>query len=195
MNAHKTVLLVMLLSLFSCQVFAENSGGYRYGVGIGSSIYDTIEGESKVFEGNLIYFSWSANEKANRLTLRESTHGLQVLTPVNVKKAQRNWDVEYSWDAYGYSNNALDLYVSPMVGGKLKEELTVTCRKQNEVCFDSYIDDWKIKDTKQQLRPLIGFNTGIRIKLFHVVANNNLFLKTDFEDTYYGIEITLGYQQ
>jgi hypothetical protein len=63
------------------------------------------------------------------------------------------------------------------------------------VCFDSFIDDWKITDKKQELRPLLGLQTGIRIKRFHVVINPQIFLKTDFENTYYGIEITLGGEQ
>lgn len=188
-------IVTFILVMFSIPVFSDDSESYRYGAGVGISSYDTTEGESTVFDGRSLYFSWRANEKTNRLTLRESTHGLQVLTPVNVRKAQRNWDVEYSWDEFGYSNKVINMYLAPLVGGKIKEKLTVTCRDQERVCFDSYISDWKIKDKKQQLRPLIGLNSGIRIKLLHVVANANVLLKTDFEDTYYGIEITLGGEQ
>jgi hypothetical protein len=173
----------------------KEQNNLRYGGGIGASFYDTIEGESKAFRGNLLYFSWQESHRKSRLTLRESAHGLQVLTSVNTKQAQRNWDVEYSWDEYGYSNQVIDLYLSPMIGGKVKEELTVKCRDTDRVCFDSFIDDWKITDKKQQLRPLLGLQTGIRIKRFHMVINPQIFLKTDFEDIYYGIEITLGGEQ
>jgi hypothetical protein len=173
----------------------KEQNNLEYGGGIGASFYDTIEGESKAFRGNIIYFSWQENSKKSRLTLRESAHGLQVLTSVNTKQAQRNWDLEYSWDEYGYSNQVIDLYLSPMIGGKVKEELTVKCRETDRVCFDSFIDDWKITDKKQELRPLLGLQTGIRIKRFHVVINPQIFLKTDFENTYYGIEITLGGEQ
>jgi hypothetical protein len=206
----KIITLIFALIIFSLPVFSKNSdysdehdeniiekkeADLRYGGGIGFSLYDTIEGKSKPCRGNYLYFSWSRTLKSNRLTLRESSHGLQVLTPINVKKSQRNWDVEFSWDEWGYSNKMIDIYFSPIVGGKVKEKLTVTCKKQSKVCFDSYIDSWKIIDKKQELRPLVGLNSGVRFKLFHVVVNNNLFIKTDFEDTYYGIEISLGGQQ
>jgi hypothetical protein len=191
----KIVTLIFALTLLSFPVLAKDTADLRYGGGLGASVYDTLDGESKPFRGNLLYFSWSENLKSNRITLRESTHGLQVLTPVNVKKSQRNWDVEYSWDEFGYSSRVIDFYLSPIVGGKIKEELTVTCREQGKVCFDSYIESWKITDKKQTLRPLVGLNSGVRFKLFHMVANANLFLKTDFQDSYYGIEISLGGQQ
>ena len=173
----------------------KEQNNLRYGGGIGASFYDTIEGESKAFRGNLIYFSWQENSKKSRLTLRESAHGLQVLTSVNTKQAQRNWDVEYSWDEYAYSNQVIDMYLSPIIGGKVKEELTVKCRETDRVCFDSYIENWKITDKKQELIPLIGLQSGVRIKRFHVVINPQVFLKTDFEDIYYGIEIALGGEQ
>jgi hypothetical protein len=191
----KIITLIFTITIFSLPVFAGDTEDLRYGGGIGASLYDTFDGESKPFRGNLLYLSWSRNLKSNRLTLRESTQGLQVLTPINTKKAQRNWDVEYSWDEFGYSNRVIDLYFSPIVGGKVKEELTVTCREQQKVCFDSYIENWKITDKKQELRPLIGLSSGVRVKLFHMVANFNVLLKTDFQDNYYGIEMSFGGQQ
>ncbi len=177
------------------KVVKKEENDLRYGGGIGASFYDTIEGESKAFRGNLLYFSWQEKHKKSRLTFRKSAHGLQVLTSVNTKQAQRNWDLEYSWDEYAYSNQVIDMYLSPMIGGKVKEELTVKCRDKDRVCFDSYIESWKITDKKQRLRPLIGLQSGVRIKRFHMVINPQVFIKTDFEDTYYGIEITLGGEQ
>jgi hypothetical protein len=193
----KILSLIFALTIFSLPVLAKDSdhSEFRYGGGIGVPSYDTFDGESKPFRGNSIYFSWSDNLKSNRLTLRESTHGLQVVTSVNTKQAQRNWDLEYSWDEFGYSNRVIDLYIAPILGGKVKDKLSVKCREQDKVCFNSFIDEWKVTDKKQELRPLIGLNSGVRVKLFHVVINGNVFIKTDFEDSYYGIEVTLGGQQ
>lgn len=190
---------ITFLVLLSMQTFSADvdKPDYFYGFGIGGSGYDTVEGESTAFSGTSIYFSWRLNKNPNRLTLRESYHGLQVVTPVNGKHVQRNWDVEYSWDAASRGNKQLNIYMAPVLGGKVKEKLTVKCRNQGEVCFDSYMSDWKITDTKQKILPVIGLNTGFRLMLYksHIVTNTNLFLKTDLEDTYYGMEISLGFQQ
>jgi len=193
----KIISLIVSLIIFPVFVIAKDTDDLRYGGGIGASFYDTIDGESKPFRGNLLYFSWQEDTKKSRLTVRESAQGLQVLTSVNTRQAQKNWDVEYSWDwnEFSYSNQVIDMYLSPMIGGKVKEELTVKCRDKDRVCFDSYIESWKITDKKQRLRPLIGLQSGVRIKRFHMVINPQVFIKTDFEDTYYGIEITLGGEQ
>lgn len=191
----KIITLIFAILIFSLPVFAGDTSDLRYGGGIGVPFYDTFDGESKPFRGNSIYFSWSENLKSNRLTLRQSTHGLQVLTSVNEKQAQRNWDLEYSWDEFGYSNRVVDLYLSPVLGGKVKEKLSVKCRERDKVCFDSFIEEWQVADKKQELRPLIGLNSGVRVKLFHMVANFNVLLKTDFQDSYYGIEMSFGGQQ
>jgi hypothetical protein len=196
----------MLVMLMSVQVFSEESSQnttelkepkIRYGGGIGIPFYDTLEGESNIFSGTSLYFSWSENEKSNQVILRESVHGLEVLSPINGKHVQKNWDIEYSWDVLGRWSKKHHVYIAPILGGKVKEDLTVKCRKQREVCFDSYMSDWKITDTKQKILPIIGLNTGFRLIMYksHIVANTNLFLKTDLEDTYYGMEISLGLQQ
>lgn len=191
----KIITLILALTISSLPVFAKEAADLRYGGGIGAPFYDTFEGESKQFRGNLIYFSWRDNYRSNQLTLRQSTHGLQVLTSVNDRQAQRNWDLEYSWDEFSNSNKVIDFYFAPVLGGKIKERLSVKCREKGKVCFDSFIDEWEVTDKKQELRPLVGLNSGVRFKLFHVVINSNVFIKTDFEDSYYGIEITLGGQQ
>lgn len=196
----------MLFILMSVQVFSEESNHItselkepkiRYGGGIGIPFYDSLEGESNIFSGTSLYFSWSENEKSNQVTLRESVHGLEVLTPINGKHAQKNWDVEYSWDVLGHWSKKHHAYIAPILGGKIKEDLTVQCRKKRTVCFDSNMSDWKITDRKQKILPIIGLNVGGRLMLYksHIVANTNLFLKTDLEDTYYGMEISLGLQQ
>lgn len=169
----------------------------RYGGGIGSSLYDTLEGESNIFGGRSLYFSWSEDEKSNQLTLRESVHGLEVLTSINGKHTQKNWDVEYSWDVLGHWSKKHHAYIAPILGGKVKEDLTVRCRKKRAVCFDSNMSDWKITNRKQKILPIIGLNAGARLVLYksHIVANTNLFLKTDLEDTYFGMELSLGLQQ
>jgi len=196
----------LLLILMSAQVFSEENSQnnteikepkIRYGGGIGSPLYDTLEGESNIFDGRSLYFSWSEDEKSNQLTLRESVHGLEVLTPINGKHTQKNWDVEYSWDVLGHWSKKHHAYIAPILGGKVKEDLTVRCRKTKTVCFDSNMSNWKITDRKQKILPIIGLNAGTRLMLYksHIVANTNLFLKTDLEDTYYGMEISLGLQQ
>lgn len=206
MRIINVTLMPMLLILMSVQVSSEENSQnnsevkeptIRYGAGIGTPFYDTLEGESNIFGGTSLYFSWSEGEKSNQLTLRESVHGLEVLSPINGKHVQKNWDVEYSWDVLGRWSKKHHVYIAPILGGKVKEDLTVKCRKQREVCFDSSMSDWKITDRKQKILPIIGLNTGVRLMLYksHIVANTNLFLKTDLEDTYYGMEISLGLQQ
>ena len=89
----------------------------------------------------------------------------------------------------------MGFYISPILGGKIKETLSVKCRDQDEICFNSGINDWKVTKTKYELRPVVGISTGIKIDVLHFVEATSLFIKTDFEDTYYGIEVSLRGKQ
>lgn len=192
MNPLIKITLLLLSTFFS---YIVNANDRLYGAGIGGVFYDTFEGESKPFIGKSIYLTWKEEASSNRLTLRDSSHGLQVATNLSEREVQRNWDLEYNLIKQLNSSKIVALYYAPIIGIKLKEELSVICKYTNKVCFDTYIEDWKIKDTNQRFLPLAGVSAGITVMPLNFVIDTNLFVKTDFEDSYYGIEFSIGGQQ
>ncbi len=59
------------------------------------------------------------------------------------------------------------------------------------------MDRWKIKDKDKDhsLRPILGLSSGINIRIHHAVINWNAFVKTDFENDYFGMEFSIGGSQ
>ena len=141
------------------------------------------------------YLTWADNTQLHRLSLTESHHGLQVLTHLNEREVQRNWDLEYRPLALPLKYGLAGRYIAPIAGIRIKDTLSVVCKYKNEVCFNTDSYHWKIKNSQQELLPLIGVSAGARYKTSYLVIDTNLFLKTDLEKSFYGLEITLGGEQ
>lgn len=167
----------------------------RYGLGMGGALFDTFVGENKPYRGRSLYVSRRKNFATERITLRESHHGLQVLTHLQERAVERNWAIEYSPFYFLNAKKETGLYAAPLLGVKIKEKLKVKCRDKDRVCFNSYMDRWKITGKDQSLRPMLGLSSGINIKMHHVVINWNAFVNTDFENNYYGMEFSIGGSQ
>ena len=146
----------------------------------------------KPFKGPALTGYWADSDNLHKLELSVLDSELEVLGPGVPRKAERIWDVIYSFDDYQTLRQLTGGYLAPSIGLRLKEKLTVTCKNKRSHCFYATGNDWDIEGRSEEIRPTFGGYSGFRLYGRYLVYDMNLHAMTDFEDTYLSWSIGLG---